>query len=146
MEPKNWLRGTRNEIRHAELKYMQINQARPKHRIRKYIRIYHRRTGELLVDGPLGWGITPFEGNYYIRKEFLRTEGFNYSFIPGFCFYKFIYVWLNFKAKDGVKDRMLGWKYIIPNPLLPFMMFRVALSGNHPLLNVIRYKVAEPLP
>ena len=31
---------------------------------------------------------------------------------------------------------MLGWKYVVPNPLLPFIAFRVAVPGTHPELLV----------
>ena len=30
------------------------------------VRIKHRESGTVLADGPLGWGITPFEGNAMI--------------------------------------------------------------------------------
>lgn len=34
------------------------------------IRIYHEPDGELLAEGPLGFfGITSFEGNYYITTS-----------------------------------------------------------------------------
>jgi len=32
----------------------------------KKIRITHNPSGEIIAEGPLGWGIMPFEGNYYI--------------------------------------------------------------------------------
>jgi hypothetical protein len=34
----------------------------------------------LLAEGPLGWGITPFEGNLYIRKKYLLTDKFKVNF------------------------------------------------------------------
>ena len=33
---------------------------------KKYIRIKHSASNTLIAEGPLGWGITPFEGNLYI--------------------------------------------------------------------------------
>ena len=39
---------------------------------RRCVRIRHRATGRVLAEGPLGWGITPFEGNLYIRRRYLR--------------------------------------------------------------------------
>jgi len=62
----------------------------------KQIRITHRPSGELIAEGPLGWGIKPFEGNYYIQRRYLKTKGFKVNFIPGLCIYKFLYVWLDF--------------------------------------------------
>jgi hypothetical protein len=37
------------------------------------IRITHRSSGEVIAEGPLGlWGITPFEGNFYISRKYRR--------------------------------------------------------------------------
>ena len=54
---------------------------------KKFVRVTHRPTDTLLAEGPLGWGITSFEGNLYIRDKYLKTDGFRINFIPGFCFY-----------------------------------------------------------
>jgi hypothetical protein len=83
------------------------------------VRITYRPTGEVLAEGPLGWGITPFEGNYYV--------------------YKFLFVWMDLHHGEGGRVRNLGWLYWLPNPLLPFIWFRVALPGQHPELDVARY-------
>jgi len=99
--------------------------------LKKTVTIRHKQTGELIAQGPLGWGITPFEGNYYIRNKYLRSKGFKLSFIPGLCPYKFLYFWLHFHREDGKIDKMLGWKYIFPNPMFPFIWFRVAVPQNH---------------
>jgi uncharacterized protein (DUF427 family) len=101
----------------------------------KKIRITHNPSGEIIAEGPLGWGITSFEGNYYIRRKYLKTAGFKINWLPGLCIYKFLYVWLNFNWNDG-KSRNLGWLYWLPNPLFPFIWFRVAVPGNHPELHV----------
>ncbi len=42
----------------------------------KRVRIRHRDTGTLLAEGPVGWGITPFEGNLYIARKYLKTDRF----------------------------------------------------------------------
>jgi len=104
----------------------------------KSVRIIHKRTGMLLAEGPLGWGITPFEGNYYISRKYLRTDRFKPNFIPGVCPYKFLYVWLDLTLDDGTREKSLGWLYWAPNPILPFIWFRVALPGFHPALLVER--------
>lgn len=31
---------------------------------------------------------------------------------------------------------MLGWKYWLPNPLFPFIAFRIAVPAHHPDLEV----------
>jgi len=111
--------------------------------VKKTIRITHRPSGELLAEGPVGWGITPFEGNWYIGGAHLRTEGFRLNGMPGLCPYKFIYLWMDFRASDGKESRSLGWKYVLPNPLLPFIAFRVAVPGTHPDLHI---EVTEPEP
>jgi hypothetical protein len=105
----------------------------------RIVRINHLPSGQLLAQGPLGWGITPFEGNYYISRKQLLVDGFRPNFIPGVCFYKFLYIWLDFVWGDGNKTRNLGWAYWLPNPLFPFIWFRVALPGFHPELMIERF-------
>jgi len=119
---------------------------------KKCIRIKHANSGTLIAEGPISWGITPFEGNYYIASKFLRTTGFRVNYIPGLCIYKFLYVWLDFvpirsspestagnKKSDDATIKNLGWKYWLPNPLLPFIWFRVAVPQHHPQLLVEEY-------
>jgi uncharacterized protein (DUF427 family) len=98
----------------------------------KIIRVTHRPSGTILAEGPIGWNITPFEGNFYVRRKFLRTNGFKPNFIPGFCPYKFIYVWLDLELERGIKIKNLAWMYWLPNPLLPFIWYRIGLPGQHP--------------
>jgi hypothetical protein len=57
----------------------------------KSVQIVHRTSGEVLADGPLGWGITPFEGNFYISRKYLKTDRFKVNFLPGLCIYPFIW-------------------------------------------------------
>ena len=99
------------------------------------IRITHIPSGQIVAEGPRGWGITPFEGNLYIRRRHLKTHSFKVNFLPGLCIYKFFYVWLDFSWHDGL-SRNLGWMYWLPNPLLPFIWFRVAVPRHHPDLHV----------
>lgn len=100
------------------------------------LRITHRPSGMLLAEGPLGWGITPFEGNYYVRRRHLRTSALEPSWVPGLCPYKGLYVWLDLRLPGGQRVPNLGWLYWLPNPLLPFVAFRVALDGRHPDLMI----------
>ncbi len=102
----------------------------------KTIRILHRPSGTTLAEGPVGWGITPFEGNYYIGRKHLRTEGFKPNFVPGLCIYKFLYVWMDLLLPNGERIKNLGWLYWLPNPLFPFIWFRVAVPQSHPDLMV----------
>lgn len=103
------------------------------------VRVTHSPSGTVLADGPLGWGITPFEGNFYIRRKFLRTDGFRVNFLPGLCIYKFLYVWMDLHLQEGSRVRNLAWMYWLPNPLLPFIWFRVALPRFHPDIAVKEY-------
>jgi len=103
---------------------------------RRIVRIKHVDSDTLIAEGPVGWGITPFEGNYYISSKYLATNAFRTNFLPGICIYKFLYVWLDFLPDDGHKIKNLGWKYVLPNPLFPFIWFRVAVSGRHPAIEV----------
>lgn len=109
----------------------------------KQIRIIHRDSGIVLAEGPLGWGIMPFEGNYYIARRHLRTEQFKPNFVPGFCPYKFLYVWLDLDLGDYGKAKNLGWMYWLPNPLFPFIWYRVGLPGMHPEL-LVETLIAHP--
>lgn len=106
----------------------------------KSIRITHRPTRILIAEGPLGWGITPFEENFYIRRKYLLTEGFKPNFIPGLCVYKFLYVWLNLDLGNGHQVKNLGWMYWLPNPLFPFIWYRVAVPREHPELLIEEFE------
>ena len=112
---------------------------------RRWVRISHRPTGTPLAEGPVGWNIMPFEGNFYIRRKFLRTDGFKVNFMPGLCFYKFLYVWLDLLLATGPRVRNLGWMYWLPNPLFPFIWFRIGLPQSHPELEV-EYSTGPPAP
>lgn len=48
--------------------------------------------------------------------------------------YKGLYVGLNYIAPDQTVSKHLGWMYWLPNPLLPFIMYRVAVPGSDPSL------------
>lgn len=104
------------------------------------IRIVHRSTGTLLADGPIGWGITPFEGNFYIGRKYLLTDGFRPNWIPGLCVYKFLYVWMDLRIDGNEPVRNAAWMYWLPNPLLPFIWFRVAVSRNDPEIEFEEYR------
>jgi hypothetical protein len=106
----------------------------------KFVRITHIPSGTPLAEGPLGWGVTPFEGNLYISKKYMLTDKFKPNYIPGFCFYKFLYVWLDLQLEDGQKSKFLGWLYWLPNPLFPFIWYRVGLPRIHPELLVVEYE------
>ena len=105
----------------------------------KGVKIIHRASGEVLAKGPLGWGITPFEGNFYIARKYMRTDRFRVNFLPGLCIYKFVYVWMDLRLDQGERARNLAWMYWLPNLLLPFIWFRVAVSGTHPEIKVEEY-------
>ena len=112
-----------------------------------HIRVTHLPSNQTIAEGPLGWGITRFEGNLYIGRRYLATDGFRVNYIPGLCIYKFLYVWLDF-TWDNDRSRSLGWMYWLPNPLFPFIWFRVAVPAEHPDLRVDivsgNEKVASP--
>ena len=95
------------------------------------IRITHRPSGELIAEGPRGWGITPVEGNYYIGRPHLKPRGFKTNDIPGLCIYEFLCVWMDYHW-HGCQSLNLGWLYWQPNPLIPFIWFRVAVPRSHP--------------
>jgi len=101
------------------------------------IRITHRSSGEVIAEGSLGfWGITPFEGNLYISRKYLRTSYLRPNWVPGLCIYKFLYVWLDLRLPNGTRESFVGWMYWLPNPLLPFIAFRPAVPRLSPALQV----------
>ncbi len=110
------------------------------------IRIRHRSSGTLLAEGPKGWGITPFEGNLYIGRKHLRTDAFRPNYIPGLCIYKFLYVWLDLRLPGEAPLRSVGWRYWLPNPLFPFIAFRVAVPRSHPELLIEEVEANAPTP
>ncbi len=109
----------------------------------KFLRIVHEPSETLIAEGPVGWGITPFEGNLYVRKRYLRTQGFKVNFIPGVCVYKFLYVWLDLHLADGDRVSSLGWMYFLANPLFPFIWFRVGMPRSHPELRVEEFDAED---
>ena len=104
------------------------------------IRITHKPSNTLLAEGPLGWGITPFEGNYYVRRQYLKTDGFKINYLPGLCIYKFFYVWMNLVINGKTMEKNIAWLYWLPNPLLPFIWFRTAIPGGEASLD---YELVE---
>ena len=53
-----------------------------------HIRIWRQPSGTLLAEGQKSQGITPSEGNYYIRKKYRKGDLFRSTPIPGLCPYK----------------------------------------------------------
>ena len=99
------------------------------------VRINHEPSGTVIAEGRIGWAIMPFEGNYYISRRSLKAT-FKPNFIPGLCVYKFLYVWMDLMLPKGAREVSLGWLYWLPNPLLPFIWYRVAVPQFHPSLIV----------
>ncbi|GAB4348695.1 MAG: hypothetical protein Kow0073_01690 [Immundisolibacter sp.] len=109
----------------------------------RVFRIRHIPSGLTLAEGRRGWDITAFDGAYYIRRTCLRAGRWRLTPWPGLCPYKFFYLWLDWLLPDGQCERALGWRYVLPNPLLPFIAFRVAVPQHHPALEVIQHIAAE---
>ncbi len=116
---------------HVRPKHRQASKERRRSVPTRSLRIVHRPSGQVLAEGPPGWGITRFEGNYYVRRKYLRTSALKAKWVPGVCLYKGLYVWLDLRLPDERRVRNLGWFYWLPNPLLPFVAFRVAFDGGH---------------
>lgn len=100
------------------------------------VRVTHLPSSTVIAEGPIGWGITPFEGSLYIRRKYLTTGGWRPNYFPGLCWYKFFYVGMDLYLADGTRARNVGWLYWLPNPLLPFIWYRVSVSRWHPDLLV----------
>ena len=98
---------------------------------------HYRLSGEVIAEGPVGfWGITPFEGNLYISRKYLKTHYLRPNWVPGLCIYKFLFVWLDLRLPNGTREPFIGWMYWLPNPLLPFIAFRPAVPRLSPALQV----------
>lgn len=102
----------------------------------RWIRIVHRPSSAVIAAGSLGWSITPWEGNYYLSRNTLAAGKFRPTWLHGICMYKGVYRWLDFVAPDGSESRDLAWRYVVPNPLIPFIWFRVGIPGQHPDLEI----------
>ena len=110
------------------------------------IRLTHAPSGTILAEGPKGFGgVTPFEGNFYVRRKYVRTDALKVNWVPGLCSYKFLYVWMDLKLEGWKPSKFIGWLYWLPNPLLPFIWWRVALSGNHPDVRVEVLEAVSPV-
>ena len=85
-------------------------------------------------------------GNHSLRGKFLHPQEVSAdgpvtpNYIPGLYPYKFLYVWLDLTLPNGERSRGLGWFYGLPNPLLPFIWFRVAVPRSHPELTVEEFE------
>jgi hypothetical protein len=109
------------------------------HRPRRHLRIVHRPTGAVVAEGPIGWGITPFDSGYYVARRYLREGRFKPNFLPGVCIYKGLYVGMNYRSPAGERTWGLGWLYFLPNPLFPFIWFRLAVPRHHPELSITEF-------
>ena len=78
----------------------------------------------------------PFEGNFYIRARCLKTGFFRLNFVSGICPYKGLHFWMDLRLPDRPVVHSLARCYWLPNPLFPFIWFRVALPTAHPDLLV----------
>jgi uncharacterized protein (DUF427 family) len=109
--------------------------------MKRQIRISERSTRTVLAEGRRGWDITPFEGSFYIRSRCLKGELFKSNYMPGICPYKGPHVWLDLRLPQGSAVKSVAWLHWLPNPLFPFIRFRVALAGNHPDLLIEEFAV-----
>lgn len=66
-------------------------------------------------------------------------DDFKVNILPGLCIYKFLYVWMDLVIPGQPKISKLAWLYWLPNPLFPFIWYRVGLPAAHPELSVRRY-------
>ena len=61
------------------------------------------------------------------------------NYVPGLGIYKFLYFWMDLHLDQGQWSRILAWMYWLPNPLLPFIWFRVAVPRRHPEIQIEEY-------
>ena len=99
------------------------------------MKVVHRSSGTVLAEGPSGWGMTRFDGGIYIRRRHLVGGAFSLGTVPGLCVYTGLYLSLDYTPPDSPIERGLGWMYVVPNPLLPFIWYRIAVPNDHPGLD-----------
>lgn len=100
-------------------------------------RILYRPSGALIAEGRPGWHLAPFDNSFYISSGNLREGRFETTAIPGVCPYKGLYLRLDYIAPDGSREVRLTWRYWIPNPLFPFIAWRIAIPQLHSAPEVI---------
>lgn len=69
--------------------------------IGRTVKVVHRPSGTVLAEGPLGWGMTPFDGGIYIRRRHLVGGSFTPGVPPGLCVYKGLYISLDYSPPEG---------------------------------------------
>ena len=103
--------------------------------------IVHRASGVELARGATGWWLTPFDNSYYVARRCLCSTRYRNRWIPGICPYKGLYHWLDWEFENShgecYRERLLAWRYWLPNPLLPFIIGRIALPMSHPALDYL---------
>ena len=99
------------------------------------ITIIHRESGAVLTQEPRGWSITPSEGNYYVKEKYLARQYFSNSAIPGLCIHKGIYHRVTLNPPNIKPEGLATWRYVMPNPLFPFIAFSMGISGHPPALD-----------
>ena len=76
---------------------------------KKYVRVTHLPADTGLEEGPLGWGITPFEGNLCIRRSHLLTDKAQGEPRPGLLPLQVPPRLRGLKLSDDDVSRNLGW-------------------------------------
>jgi len=105
-------------------------------------RITHRASCTVLAEGPRGWRMMHLEGNWYVHRSCLRTDAFRPTLLPGLCFYKGLYLWVDLHLPGA--SRFLAWRYVLPFPWTFFLWGRIGLPGNHPELLIEDLPEVEP--
>lgn len=101
-----------------------------------YFQLVHKPSETVIAEGTSKDGLKSFEGNYYIKTKYFKPDLMKTNYIPGLCFYKFIYVWMDLILPGGKKLKNVGWKYILPNPIFYIVIGRIGIPQNHPELSI----------
>lgn len=92
-------------------------------------KLTHIKTKKIIAEG-IEKDIYRLEGNYYIKESAFKQGIIVNTYLPGLCFYKFIYVWVNIKISDKLILKSFGWKYILPNPIFFKIFKRIGIPIN----------------
>ena len=101
--------------------------------------LIHNSSGTVIAEGSFKDGVKTFEGNYYIKKKYFIDGMMKTNYVPGICFYKFIYVWMDLILPGGKKIKNAGWMYIVPNPIFYFIIGRIGIPQSNAELSLKKY-------
>lgn len=102
----------------------------------RVMRIRHHETGALLAEGPNGWGgILHFAGRLFVAGSCLCATP-EAAGNAGVCPIRGVHEDVAWRLPDGSILPGPGYRYPVPNPLLPYLFGRVVFDPGDPRLSI----------